>query len=226
MYNDDPLRQPGPHTLLLTLRRDGKSHTRASKYTRYMYNDDPLQQPGPHTRSYTPKRWQKPHTRTHTLEGDKGHTHREVCDSVRLLYLLRQDEGRRTRGQKARHGSKREQTCEQACACMRVRVLVCACVRERVRAVRARARGRGPGPTNGDAARRGPRRGWERAPQPCVRRRQSRNPHPRPRRRPHFRSDALSWWSCGCQTGRSRRRHVELQARLESADAQLHRALS
>ena len=76
--------------------------------------------------------------------------------------------------------SKHASKCEHACA--RARVCVCdararVCVCERVRGARAQP--------NGDAARRGPRRGRERTPQPCVRRRQSRNPRPRPRRRPH-----------------------------------------
>ena len=76
----------------------------------------------------------------------------------------------------------------RASVCMRVRVRVrvcacaCACVRARAR-VCVRVRVLAPRP-NGRAARRewrGPRRGWERTPQPCVRRRQSRNPRPRPR---------------------------------------------
>ena len=46
---------------------------------------------------------------------------------------------------------------------MRVRVRACACA---CACACARAQ------PNGDAARRGPRRGWERTPQPCVRRRQ------------------------------------------------------
>ena len=64
----------------------------------------------------------------------------------------------------------------RASVCMRarVRVRVCAC-----RRARACARAR----PNGGAARRGPRRGWEQTPQPCVRRRQSRNPRPRSRHR-------------------------------------------
>jgi len=64
----------------------------------------------------------------------------------------------------------------QASVSMRVRVRACVCVRA---SACARAQ------PNGDAARRGPRRGWERTPQPCVRHRQSRSPRPRPRRRPH-----------------------------------------
>jgi len=68
-------------------------------------------------------------------------------------------------GKASKHASKRVHAC--ACArahvCVRVRVSVCACA-----CARARAR------PNGRAARRGPRRGWERTPQPCVRRRQSR----------------------------------------------------
>ena len=64
----------------------------------------------------------------------------------------------------------------RASVSMRVRVRACACA-----CARACARAQ----PNGDAARRGPRRGWEQTPQPCVRRRQSRNPRPRPRRRPH-----------------------------------------
>jgi hypothetical protein len=59
----------------------------------------------------------------------------------------------------------------RASVSMRVRVRACACARAQ--------------PKYGDAARRGPRRGLERTPQPCVQRRQSRNPRPRPWRRPH-----------------------------------------
>ena len=33
MYNDDPLRQPGPHTRSYTPTRDGKSHTRARTHS-------------------------------------------------------------------------------------------------------------------------------------------------------------------------------------------------
>ena len=64
----------------------------------------------------------------------------------------------------------------RASVSMRVRECACACV---CACACARAQ------PSGDAARRGPRRGWERTPQPCVRRRQSRSPRPRPRRRPH-----------------------------------------
>ena len=64
----------------------------------------------------------------------------------------------------------------RASVSMRVRVRACACASA---CACARAQ------PNGDAARRGPRRGRERTPQPCVRRRQSRSPRPRPRRRPH-----------------------------------------
>ena len=64
----------------------------------------------------------------------------------------------------------------RASVSMRVRVRACACASA---CACARAQ------PNGDAARRGARRGRERTPQPCVRRRQSRSPRPRPRRRPH-----------------------------------------
>ena len=65
----------------------------------------------------------------------------------------------------------RASVCMRVLVRVRVRVRVCACA-----CAYARARAR----PNGRAARRGPRRGWERTPQPCVRRRQSRNPRPRP----------------------------------------------
>ena len=105
--------------------------------------------------------------------GSKDEAHNEPCPDLQLAD--RSHAGVRVRARAPDLGGIKTDAmgakarCEQACAC------VCAC------GARARAAAR----PNGDAARRGPRRGWERTPQPCVRRCQSRNPRPRPRRRPH-----------------------------------------
>ena len=83
---------------------------------------------------------------------------------------LRDESRRINRAKSETWKQKRANMRASVCMRVRVRVRVCACACAR---------------PNGRAARRGPRRGWERTPQPCVRRRQSRNPRPRPRRRSH-----------------------------------------
>ena len=89
----------------------------------------------------------------------------------------------------------------QASVSMRVRVCACVCV---CASACARAQ------PNGDAARRGPRRGWERTPQPCARRRQSRSPRPRPRRRPHRdRHSTRYQFHISVQSNRECHRHTQ-----------------